>query len=273
MFDGIKEFGYQPKQLSGVEVLNQTSGFDGFKFGKHMKKRKQVEINQGNNWLKRSIFFKLPYWNTLLLRHNLDPIHIEKNVCDSVLGTLMNIPGKSKDNLNSRLDLKALGLRKDLHPIDKGDKVCLPNALYTMSNEEKRIFCEFLKNIKVLDGHSLNIGRCVNLKERKVLGLKSHDCHVLLECFLPLGVRGLLFPNVRDAIIELCTFFRELCSKVLTMKKLDQLESQIAITLCKLEMIFPPSFFDVMMHLPIHLASEAKIAGPVQYHWMYPIER
>ena len=28
-----------------------------------------------------------------------------------------------------------------------------------------------------------------------------------------------------------------------------------------------------MMHLPIHLAYEAKVAGPVQYRWMYPIER
>ena len=37
--------------------------------------------------------------------------------------------------------------------------------------------------------------------------------------------------------------------------------------------IFPPSFFDIMMHLPMHLASEAKIAGLVQYRWMYPIER
>ena len=28
-----------------------------------------------------------------------------------------------------------------------------------------------------------------------------------------------------------------------------------------------------MVHLPIHLTSEAKVAGPVQYRWMYPIER
>ena len=55
----------------------------------------------------------LPYWNTLPLHHNLDPKHIEKNVCDSVLMKLMNISRKSKDNLNSRLDLKALGLGKD----------------------------------------------------------------------------------------------------------------------------------------------------------------
>jgi len=38
-------------------------------------------------------------------------------------------------------------------------------------------------------------------------------------------------------------------------------------------MIFPPSFFDIMMHLPIHLAEEAKLGGPVCYRWMYPMER
>jgi len=43
--------------------------------------------------------------------------------------------------------------------------------------------------------------------------------------------------------------------------------------LCKLEMIFPPLFFDSMEHLPIHLPFEAKVGGPVQYRWMYPFER
>ncbi|WCJ25500.1 hypothetical protein M5689_007379 [Euphorbia peplus] len=28
-----------------------------------------------------------------------------------------------------------------------------------------------------------------------------------------------------------------------------------------------------MVHLAVHLATEAKLAGPVQYRWMYPIER
>ena len=53
----------------------------------------------------------------------------------------------------------------------------------------------------------------------------------------------------------------------------NRLQSQIALTLCHLKRIFPPSFFDIMEHLPIHLAEEAKIAGPVQYRWMYFIER
>ena len=43
--------------------------------------------------------------------------------------------------------------------------------------------------------------------------------------------------------------------------------------LCKLEKIFPPAFFDVMVHLCVHLPDEALLRGPVQYGWMYPIER
>ena len=60
---------------------------------------------------------------------------------------------------------------------------------------------------------------------------------------------------------------------MLKTDQLEHLENDIIVTLFKLERIFHPSFFDIMVHLPIHLASEAKIAGPVQYRWMYPIER
>ena len=57
------------------------------------------------------------------------------------------------------------------------------------------------------------------------------------------------------------------------MPDLEILKKDIAVTLCELEKIFPPSFFTVMVHLVMHLASEAKLARPVYYRWMYPIER
>ena len=53
------------------------------------------------------------------------------------------------------------------------------------------------------------------------------------------------------------------------MDVLEQMEKSIAITLCKLERIFVPEFFDVIVHLVVHLATEARLAGPVHYHWMY----
>ncbi|XP_052117337.1 uncharacterized protein LOC107489344 isoform X2 [Arachis duranensis] len=281
LFDGTKELRRLPKQLSGDDILQQVFNLEGLVVSNHkdIKKRKRSaagkEMGSSNPWLKKSIFFELPYWRTLLLRHNLDVMHIEKNICDNVLGTLMDIPGKTKDNLNSRLDMEELGIKKDLHPIREGEKVLsVPDAIYKLNNKERRSLCEFLQNVKVPDGYSSNLRRCINLKEKKIYGLKTHDCHVLLECFLPLVLRGLFSSHdVRSALIGLCSFFKELCSKVLTVKNLEKIEEQIIITLCKLEMIFPPSFFDVMIHLPIHLASEAKIAGPVHYRWMYPIER
>ncbi|WOH09924.1 hypothetical protein DCAR_0729384 [Daucus carota subsp. sativus] len=38
-------------------------------------------------------------------------------------------------------------------------------------------------------------------------------------------------------------------------------------------MNFPPAFFDIMVHLPIHLCNEIELGGPVHQRWMYSIER
>ena len=68
------------------------------------------------NWRKKSIFF-LPYWSSLLICHNLDVMHIEKNICEALLGTLLEIAGKAKDTKKARLDLQDMGIRKDQHPV------------------------------------------------------------------------------------------------------------------------------------------------------------
>src|SRR4051812_32376129 len=51
------------------------------------------------------------------------------------------------------------------------------------------------------------------------------------------------------------------------------MELAIPIILCKLKQFLPPTFFDSMEHLPVHLAYESRIYGPVQYRWMNPFER
>ena len=38
-------------------------------------------------------------------------MHVEKNVCDSVIGMLLNIQGKTKDGLNTRQDLADMGIK------------------------------------------------------------------------------------------------------------------------------------------------------------------
>ena len=86
-------------------------------------------------------------------------------------------------------------------------------------------------------------------------------------------LRGFLCDEIYHTICEVSRFFRELCAKELKVNILNSMERSIAITLCKMEKIFPPAFFDIMIHLAVHLPREAHICGPVQYRWMYPIER
>ncbi|XP_040361508.1 uncharacterized protein LOC121049094 [Rosa chinensis] len=201
-------------------------------------------------------------------------MHIEKNVCDNVLWILLGVPGKTKDNLKDRLDLEEWGIREALHPQERGsNKAFLRPACFAMNRDNKDVFLQTFKRMKLVDDYASNISRRVHLKERSMWGLKSHDNHILMQQLLPIAARRALPKNVVEALIELTNFFRQLCSKVNKPSDLEAIQDRIALTLCHLEKIFPMSFFDIMEHLPIHLAEEALIAGPVQFRWMYPIER
>jgi hypothetical protein len=72
---------------------------------KKKKKAGKNAENNGNETLgllkKRSIFWNLPYWKGLMVRHAIDVMHAEKNVCEALVGTLLDTPGKTKDTLNA----------------------------------------------------------------------------------------------------------------------------------------------------------------------------
>jgi hypothetical protein len=202
-------------------------------------------------------------------------MHIEKNVCENILGTLLNILGKSKDTLKARLDLYDMGIRHELHLQEDGNSVCrAPPTPYVLGKDQKIEFCKFLKGIKFLDGYAANLGRYISDDGSRVVGkLKTHSCHILLQRTIPAGLRGLVRKDVYEAIVELGTFFRELCNRNLRINVVKRLKEEIPLILCKLEKIFPPALFGVMVHLCVHLPDEALLRGPVQYGWMYPIER
>ena len=54
--------------------------------------------------------------------------------------------------------------------------------------------------------------KVVNVLEHKILGMKTHDCHVFLEILLPLTVQEVLPKQIYDALIKVSTFYRELCA-------------------------------------------------------------
>ena len=77
------------------------------------KKRKAPKPLLGV-WKAKSVFWDLPYWHILATPHCLDVMHITKNVCESLVGTLLNMPDKSKEGPKARNDLKHMNIREDL---------------------------------------------------------------------------------------------------------------------------------------------------------------
>jgi hypothetical protein len=137
------------------------------------------------------------------------------------------------------------------------------------------MLCTFLEGVRMSDGYASNIMKCVDVDRCKVSGLKSHEmCGCgSMQKLLPLVARHILPEAIARPLIELSRFFNALCSKEVVKSDMETLSASIAETLFKLEMIFPPAFFDIIMHLPVHLAEEVRVGGPVCYWWMYPIER
>jgi len=127
--------------------------------------------------------------------------------------------------------------------------------------------------MKVPQGYSSNIKSLVFVNVLKLVGLKSHDCHVLMQQLLPVAIRGTLPEKVHVAITRLCFIFNAICAKVIDPKQLADLKNEVAIVLCQMEMYFPPSFFDIMVHLVVHLVREIRCCGPMFLRWMYPVEQ
>ena len=83
-------------------------------------------------------------------------MHIEKNVCDSLLNTILWM-NKSKDTDNARKDLADMKIRPELHLFTQGDKLMKPATGFTLTSKERRQFCKFIKLVRFLDGFAVNL--------------------------------------------------------------------------------------------------------------------
>ena len=168
-----------PSRRSGEELWNEvrslpkvtTDGdfvIPGFKENVH-------------NWTKRSIFWDLPYWKDQLLHRNLDVMHIEKNLCDNIINTIMDVPRKTKDDVKPRLDMVDMCDRAELN-VERGvnRRTLKPKASYVLSLDKRKGVCEWAQRLTMPDAYCSNFGNCVDMKAAKFQNMKSHDCHVFL---------------------------------------------------------------------------------------------
>jgi hypothetical protein len=106
-FNGNTEKGRPPSHLAGHEFNEMVKDVH-VVLGKWKRTGKTTKDDM---WKKQSIFWELPYWKYLDVRHSIDVMHVEKNVCESLLGTLLNTDGKTRDHGHARANLKKMRIK------------------------------------------------------------------------------------------------------------------------------------------------------------------
>ena len=116
-----------------------------------------------------------------MLPHNLVVMHIEKNICENILWTLLKVEGKKKNTMNARLDLHDMKIRPQYHGVQQGTSLKFLEAHYFMMEKHRAEICKFLKGVKFPDGYAANLAKSISADGTKVVGkLKMHTCHILL---------------------------------------------------------------------------------------------
>ena len=132
----------------------------------------------------------------------------------------------------------------------------LLGANYNLTTDEKRVVCQWLRAVKVPTGFSSNIKSLVSMKDLTLTSFNAHDCHIMLTVFLPIVIRAIGLEYVKMVITHLGYFFNWITQNVIDEAELPGMKQFIVETICQLEMCFPLSFFDIMLHLMMHMVDQ-----------------
>ncbi len=145
-----------------------------------------------------------------------------------------------------------------------------PATSFVLTPNEFDVFCSTIEVAKFPSKYVSSMAKYIH--RQTFGGPKSHDYHILMQQILPLTLRGLMALSPRMAIMRSCKVYRCICSKVWNPIDIDFFCLNVAISLSLLEMEFPPSFFNIVTHLILHLIEELDIYGLEATRWMYLVE-
>jgi hypothetical protein len=111
-----------------------------------------------HNWTHKSCLWEPPYAKALILPHNIDLMHQEQNVAESITCMCLDVIGFTKDNVNARKDLADLcdcpSMEAKLN--SRGNLKRLPAPYYLKPTERKEVL-KWLKTLKFPDCYTANI--------------------------------------------------------------------------------------------------------------------
>ncbi|XP_023772644.2 uncharacterized protein LOC111921298 [Lactuca sativa] len=114
LFNGQPERRPHPRRFINTAILKQLACLPDRIPGKHpehggaTRKRNDETRKKELNWTKHSFFFELVYWSSLELKHNIDFMHVEKNVDESFVNTAL-MKEKTKDKKRGKRRLEKYG--------------------------------------------------------------------------------------------------------------------------------------------------------------------
>jgi hypothetical protein len=134
------------QQIDGL-VVNTKGGFVGY--------------GEQHMWTHKSGLTRLPYYDDLLLPHNIDVMHTEKIVTESLWATIMDISDKSKDKVKARVDLEALYDRpnQEMKSPNGGKTWRRPKAKFVLSRAQRKEVLQCIKMLMFPDGYGANLSR------------------------------------------------------------------------------------------------------------------
>jgi hypothetical protein len=114
--------------------------------------------SENHNWTHKSCFSELPYAKTLILPHNINLMHQERNVVESIKNMCLDVTDFMKNNMNARKDLSTLCDHPSLEAkLNARGKVSRPKVPYCLKLTERKEVLRWLKTMKFLDRYAANI--------------------------------------------------------------------------------------------------------------------
>jgi hypothetical protein len=99
--------------------------------------------------------------------HNIDVMHQERSMGESIISTCKSLPGKTKDNIKARRYLTKLCNRPTLELTESGGKSC---ASFSLKPKQRKDVMKWLKRLKFPDGYTAGLRRSVNVMAENLTG-------------------------------------------------------------------------------------------------------
>ncbi len=158
-----------------------------------------TSANHPEGMKRFSCFYDLKYWVHNTIHHLLDPVHIVKNVCHSLISHLLG----EKESAKAWTDLEAWNLKKEFWKHEDGSyKV----GSWVFSKSEQKTFFVVLKSIKAPAGYGVDLRNAIN-KKNHFISLKTHDFFNMLLYTLSLVIKGLIITRVCETIARLSILY------------------------------------------------------------------